>query len=51
MEVVSAGYTTVIAPETAFVALLFVVVSVPVFVGTVALANRATGDDEVAELR
>jgi hypothetical protein len=40
-------------PEAWFVLLLFALVSVPVFVGAVALVNRATGtdrDERLAEL-
>ena len=37
-----------------FVFFLFVVVTIPVFIGVVAFTNRATGedtDDEIAELK
>ena len=37
-------------PEVWFIFLLFVVVTVPVFIGVVALVNRATGDDTDEEL-
>ncbi|WP_161973174.1 hypothetical protein [Halostella litorea] len=41
-------------PELWIVLMLFVVVTVPVFVGAVALVNRRTGrsrDDEIEELK
>ena len=42
------------APELLFVLLLFLLVSVPIFVGAVVLVNRSSDtaiDEEVAELR
>ncbi len=41
------------APEVWFVLLLFVLVSVPVFIGAVVLVNRSTDgrDDELDELK
>lgn len=41
-------------PEILFILLLFVLVSIPVFIGAVALANRATeteSDEEIVELK
>jgi len=39
------------APETWFVLLVFALVSVPVFVGVVALVGRSTGGDDDVEER
>lgn len=33
------------SPEVWFILLLFVVVTIPVFIGAVAFINRATGED------
>ncbi|WP_224269047.1 hypothetical protein [Haloprofundus salinisoli] len=42
------------SPETWFILLLFLIVTVPVFIGVVALISRATGgadDEEIEELK
>lgn len=38
------------SPEFLFILLLFVLVTVPVFIGAVAFINRATGGDKEEEL-
>ena len=38
------------SPETWFILLLFLVVTVPVFIGVVAFINRATGERDENEL-